>query len=85
MGEKNIQVLLKQRPDGMLKNEDFEWQETAIPVPGAGEVLVRNKFISLDPAMRGWMNAGTTYIPGVALGSVMRALSAGEIVASNDP
>ncbi|MEM6801042.1 MAG: NADP-dependent oxidoreductase [Bacteroidota bacterium] len=85
MDEQNIQVLLAQRPQGMVKDEDFNYQESSRPQLQAGEVLVRNKFISLDPAMRGWMNAGTTYIPGVAIGAVMRALSAGEVVESMHP
>jgi NADPH-dependent curcumin reductase len=51
----------------------------------AGEVLVRVLYLSLDPAMRGWMNEGRSYIAPVALGEVMRALGLGRVVVSKDP
>jgi NADPH-dependent curcumin reductase len=82
---KNRQFKLKQRPVGMVKREDFEFAEGAVPEPGEGEFLVRNAYLSLDPAMRGWMNEGKSYIPPVALGEVMRAGAVGEIVKSNHP
>jgi NADPH-dependent curcumin reductase len=82
---KNRQFKLKQRPVGMVKREDFEFVEGAVPEPGEGEFLVRNAYLSLDPAMRGWMNEGKSYIPPVALGEVMRAGAVGEIVKSNHP
>lgn len=82
MTEQNIQVLLKKRPEGMLEDTDFELIKSPIPSLEEGELLIRNQYISLDPAMRGWMNAGTTYIPGVPLGTPMRALTAGEVIAS---
>jgi NADPH-dependent curcumin reductase len=82
---KNRQFKLKQRPVGMVKREDFEFAESALPEPGEGEFLVRNAYLSLDPAMRGWMNEGKSYIPPVGLGEVMRAGTVGEIVKSNHP
>jgi NADPH-dependent curcumin reductase len=82
---KNRQFKLKQRPVGMVKRADFEFVESAVPEPGAGEFLVRNAYLSLDPAMRGWMNEGKSYIPPVGLGEVMRAGAVGEIVKSNHP
>jgi NADPH-dependent curcumin reductase len=82
---KNRQFKLKQRPVGMVKREDFEFAEGAVPEPGEGEFLVRNAYLSLDPAMRGWMNEGKSYIPPVALGEVMRAGAVGEIVKSKHP
>ncbi len=81
----NKQVLLAQRPSGMLKETDFSIVETAIPALQENEVLVQIQFISLDPAMRGWMNAGTTYIRGVEIGEVMRAFGAGTVVDSKHP
>ena len=81
----NTQILLAKRPDGMVKDTDFDLKKTAIPSISEGQILIKNEYISLDPAMRGWMNEGTTYIPGVALGAVMRAFAAGQVVESKNP
>jgi NADPH-dependent curcumin reductase CurA len=82
----NRQFKLKQRPVGMVKREDFEFVQ-AVPVaePGEGEVVVKVQYLSLDPAMRGWMNEGKSYIPPVGIGEVMRAGGVGKVVASKDP
>jgi NADPH-dependent curcumin reductase CurA len=69
----------------MVKRSDFEFVTTPAADPGPGEALVRVLYLSLDPAMRGWMNAGRSYIPPVGLGDVMRAGGIGQVVASNDP
>ena len=53
--------------------------------PKDGQILVKNEYLSLDPAMRGWMNEGKSYIPPVALGDVMRALGVGKVIASAHP
>ncbi|MGB0132323.1 NADP-dependent oxidoreductase [Dokdonella sp.] len=82
---KNRQFKLAQRPVGMVKRSDFDFVESSIPEPGEGEILVRIKFISLDPAMRGWMNEGKSYIAPVGIGEVMRAGAAGVVVKSNNP
>ena len=81
----NRQFKLKQRPAGMVKREDFEFAQGAVPEPGEGEFLVRIAYLSLDPAMRGWMNEGKSYVPPVGIGEVMRAGAVGEIVKSNHP
>ncbi|MET0552045.1 MAG: NADP-dependent oxidoreductase [Vicinamibacteria bacterium] len=73
------------RPDGPVKPGDFELQAAPVPVPGDGQVLVRVQYLSLDPAMRGWMADRPSYLPPVALGDVMRAIAVGRVVASNDP
>lgn len=80
----NRQFKLTSRPVGMVKRSDFEFVTTPAADPGPGEVLVRVLYLSLDPAMRGWMNAGKSYIAPVGLGDVMRALGIGRVVASND-
>jgi NADPH-dependent curcumin reductase CurA len=64
---------------------DFAFTEEPIRDPGEGEVLVKVLYLSLDPAMRGWMREGRSYIPPVKLGDVMRAGGAGRVVASNHP
>ncbi|HYM55721.1 MAG TPA: NADP-dependent oxidoreductase [Solirubrobacteraceae bacterium] len=81
----NHQFRLAARPVGLPKPGDWSYGEEPIPQPGDGEVLVRILYVSLDPAMRGWMNDTRSYIPPVGIGEVMRALAAGEVVASNHP
>jgi NADPH-dependent curcumin reductase len=79
---KNTQILLANRPNGMVKDSDFEKVESDIHPLQEGQILIKIQYISIDPAIRGWMNAGTTYIPGVPIGGVMRAFSAGQIIES---
>jgi NADPH-dependent curcumin reductase len=81
----NRQWRLAARPRGLPVPTDWEWREEPVPSPGDGEFLVRARLISLDPAMRGWMNAGRSYLPPVGIGEVMRALGGGEVVASRHP
>jgi NADPH-dependent curcumin reductase CurA len=81
----NHQFQLAARPVGLPKPGDWLYAEAPISQPGDGEVLVKIQYISLDPAMRGWMNEGRSYIAPVGIGEVMRAFAAGEVVASNDP
>ena len=81
----NRQFRLAARPVGLPKASDWTLVEEPAPQPGEGEFLVRIEYISLDPAMRGWMNEGKSYVPPVGIGEVMRAGAAGEVVASNHP
>src|SRR5581483_715205 len=83
--QENRQWRLRSRPVGLPRREDFEWTTEPAGEPGPGEVLVRNEMLSLDPAMRGWMREGRSYVPPVGLGEVMRAIGAGRVVASNAP
>jgi len=83
MSETNRQWRLAKRPKGMVKESDFELHEAPVPKPGAGEFLVRNRFLAFEPAMRGWMEDRDNYIPPVALGDVMRGATVGEVVESN--
>lgn len=80
----NRQVKLAARPIGMPKDSDFSIETSEIPPLSTGDVLVKIHYISLDPAMRGWMNVGKSYIPPVELGAVMRAGGVGEVVASEN-
>jgi len=68
----------------MVEERTFRWAEEAVPEPGAGELLVRNLVLSLDPTQRGWM-ARDTYLPAVKLGEVMRSAAAGRVVKSSHP
>ena len=81
----NRQAILAARPKGMVKPSDFEFRSTDVPEPGDGEFRVRVEYASIDPAMRGWLAEGKSYIPPVQVGEVMRALSAGTVEASNHP
>ena len=81
----NRQFRLAARPVGLPKASDWSLVEEPVREPGDGEFLVRIEYVSLDPAMRGWMNEGKSYVPPVAIGEVMRAYSAGEVVVSNHP
>ena len=80
----NKQFKLAARPVGNAKRSDFEYAESALPQPADGQLLVKTLYISLDPAMRGWMNEGKSYIKPVGIGEVMRAGTLGEVVASNN-
>ena len=81
----NHQIRLASRPVGLPTAAN--WQATTEPVVGpvAGGVLLKTLALSLDPAMRGWMNEGKSYIPPVALGEVMRAGGVGRVIASEHP
>ncbi|MCQ3031774.1 NADP-dependent oxidoreductase [Pseudomonas syringae] len=78
----NRQFLLAKRPVGQASREDFTYQEVLVGELASGQILVKNHYLSLDPAMRGWMNEGKSYIAPVGLGEVMRALGVGEVIAS---
>ncbi|MGO9605162.1 MAG: NADP-dependent oxidoreductase [Candidatus Binataceae bacterium] len=78
---KNRQWLLAARPQGLIKESDFRWNEVPVPAVKDGEVLVRNLAFSFDPTQRGWMSMDT-YIPAIPVGQVMRAGTIGQIVES---
>lgn len=81
---KNKQLLLSKRPEGLPKADTWKLVESQIPDLKEGEVLIQNHYISLDPAMRGWMNDVKSYIPPVPLGDVMRAGSIGKVIQSKN-
>jgi len=80
----NHQIRLAGRPVGLPRSSDWELTETQVPDLQDGQVLVKVHYISVDPAMRGWMNDRETYVPALKLGDVMRALTVGEVVASQN-
>lgn len=69
----------------MPKRSDWKFLEEAVREPGPGEFLVKVLYVSLDPAMRGWMVDRPSYVPPVGIGEVMRALGAGRVIASQHP
>jgi len=85
MSTTNTQVRLAARPSGLPKPSDWDFVEEPVPTPGAGEFVVAISHLSLDPAMRGWMNAGASYIEPVEVGAIMRAAGVGKVTASRHP
>jgi NADPH-dependent curcumin reductase CurA len=81
----NTRILLNQRPVGIPSDECWKLETVELPELNENEVLVENKYLSIDPAMRGWMNEGKSYIKPVELGEVMRGLAVGEVVATKNP
>lgn len=84
MPERNKQVLLAAHPEGWVKESDFRIVDGPVPQPGAGQVLVRGDYLSLDPYMRGRMSKAKSYAAGVAIGQVMTGEIVGEVLESND-
>jgi NADPH-dependent curcumin reductase CurA len=82
---RNRRVLLARRPTGIPAASDFALDEAPIPGPGQGQLLVRNIFLSVDPAQRGWALAEANYSDPVPLGAPMRGLAVGVVVRSRDP
>ena len=81
----NHQFRLAARPVGLPKRSDFNYTEEPVRDPGPGQILVKILYVSLDPAMRGWMNEGKSYVPPVGIGEVMRAGAVGRVIASQNP
>lgn len=81
----NRQFYLHQRPASAPTTEDVRLREEPIRPLEDGEFLIRNHYLSLDPAIRGWMSAEPSYMPPIALGSAIRCTTVGEVVASKHP
>jgi NADPH-dependent curcumin reductase CurA len=81
----NRQVRLKSRPAGIPQAEHFEIVEAPIPETADGQILVRNLYLSVEPAMRGWVSSVGNYSDPVPVGGVMRAFAVGRVVASRNP
>jgi NADPH-dependent curcumin reductase CurA len=85
MNSTNHQVRLAARPSGLPQASDWDHTDEPVPTPEAGEFVVAVSHLSIDPAMRGWMNAGASYIEPVEIGAVMRAGAVGQVTASEHP
>jgi NADPH-dependent curcumin reductase CurA len=83
--KENRQFRLAARPVGLPKDSDWARTVEAVQGPEPGEIVVEAQYLSLDPAMRGWMNEGRSYIPPVKIGEVMRAGGIGRVIASAAP
>lgn len=85
MSEKNLQVVLERRPKGAPQESDFRFVEGPVPEIADGQFLIRGRYLSLDPYMRGRMNDTKSYARPVEIGGVMEAEAAGEVVATRHP
>jgi NADPH-dependent curcumin reductase len=81
----NQQFRLASRPTGLPSRDTWQVTEEPVADPGDNEVAVEVLYLSLDPAMRGWLNEGESYVPPVGIGEVMRAFGVGRVLASRHP
>src|ERR1700741_3791926 len=81
----NRQVRLTARPRGIPQTEHFSLVREPVAAPGKGEMLIQNRYLSVDPAQRGWANDEGNYSAPVPLDTPMRALAVGEVIESNAP
>jgi len=79
----NKQIIFKKRPSGAPDSDTWNLETNLVPALEEGEILIQHHYISLDPAMRGWMNDTKSYIPPIAIDDVMRAGSIGKVVKNN--
>jgi NADPH-dependent curcumin reductase CurA len=82
---RNHRVLLAQRPEGLVRDEDFTHDVGDVPEPGDGEVLVRTEWVGIDATVRTWLSKAEGYIPPVEIGEVVRSSGIGRVVASKSP
>ena len=85
MTDINRHVVLRARPDPEVTADLFETVEAPMPDPGPGEMLIRVIWLSIDPAMRGWIASAANYQQPVPIGTPMTSFTVGEIIASNHP
>ena len=82
---RTTRIVLAARPQGEPKPDDFRLEQADLPVPADGQVLLRNRYLSLDPYMRGRMNAGRSYAKPVEIGEVMEGGTVSEVIDSRHP
>ncbi|MGI8661680.1 MAG: NADP-dependent oxidoreductase [Acidimicrobiales bacterium] len=82
MGETNRQIVLRQRPEGLVRPSDFSIVEAPIPEIADGEALLRVEYLGIDATVRTWLNRGEGYLPPVEIGEVVRCSTIGMVVAS---
>jgi NADPH-dependent curcumin reductase len=85
MNSINHQVRLAARPTGLPDASSWQLTSEPVPAPESGEFVVEVSHLSIDPAMRGWMNDVRSYVPPVEIGAVMRALGVGRVTSSQNP
>jgi NADPH-dependent curcumin reductase len=80
----NRQVVLRARPQGLVSENCFEIVDRPVPELGPGEALLEVRYVGIDPTIRGWLDERGNYLPGVAIGEVIRSNGVGIVVATND-
>jgi NADPH-dependent curcumin reductase CurA len=83
MSDQNRRLVLAERPTGNVDDSTVRLEHHDVPEPAAGEALVRNRYLSIDPTIRTWMDDAPGYLPPIAIGEVVRCASVGEVVSSN--
>lgn len=83
MGDTNHRVLLAQRPEGLVREEDFTHDTAELPEPGPGELLLRTEWVGIDATVRTWLSKAEGYIEPVAIGEVVRSSGIGTVLESN--
>src|SRR6266545_1856030 len=83
MSERNRRLVLAERPTGNVEASTVRLEEADAPEPAEGEALVRNRYLSIDPTIRTWMDDAPGYLPPIAIGEVVRCASVAEVVSSN--
>jgi NADPH-dependent curcumin reductase len=83
MPEQNRRLVLAKRPTGPVEHTDVRVERVDVPELGSGEALIHNRFISIDPTIRTWMDDAPGYLPPIAIDEVVRAGGVGEVVRSN--
>lgn len=81
----NTQLLLNERPVGFPSEQVWKLEKSEVPEPGEGQLVAKVLYVSLDPAMRGWINDAKSYVPPVQIDEVMRAGGVGKVVSSKHP
>ncbi len=83
--EENREIRLKRRPEGPATFDDFELTTSAVPKPAEGQALVKTLYFSVDPYMRGRMNAGRSYVDNFEVGGPITGGSVGQVIESAVP
>ncbi|WP_435625266.1 NADP-dependent oxidoreductase [Flagellimonas sp.] len=81
----NKRILLAKRPEGLPEESTWQLDERPVPTIKKGEVLIKTEYVSIDPAMRGWITDKESYLPPVPIGAVMRAACVGKVIESKNP
>lgn len=81
----NRQLVLQRRPQGVATHDDVQLREAPIGRPGENQILVRNHYLSIDPAIRDWMSERPSYLPSIVLGDPVRSTVIGEVIESRHP
>ena len=81
----NRRVVLRSRPAHVPQPDDFEIVSDEVPEPGTGEILVRNLYFSIEPAIRARLDGRETYMPPIGIGEPIQSPTVGRVVRSSHP